>query len=116
MRDRSMAIVLTLIVIFLFGLPGLTCLCLGLFSFMLYPIINTQTTLSPAWTNTAGAFGLCFGFFLVLITIVISYLLLHRKEETPPPQPLQPIPPAIIEKPTEPTEPTKPDEPLPPTM
>jgi hypothetical protein len=113
MRDRSLGIILTLVVIFLFGVPGLACLCLGLSSFLLYPFINSQTTLSPAWTNTAGAFGLCVGFFLVLITVVISYLLLHRREETKAVVPVQPAQSTSSDKPE---PPTNPDEPIPPTM
>jgi hypothetical protein len=113
MRDRSLGVILTILVIFLFGLPGLTCVCLGLFSFLLYPFINTQTTLSPAWTNTAGVFGLCIGIFLVFITVVISYLLLHRKEDTKAVVPAQS---ANIDQPTPPAPPTNPDEPIPPTI
>lgn len=113
MRDRTLGVIFTVIIVLLFGIPGLACMCLGLSSFMIYPIIKSQTTLSPAWTSTAGAFGLCIGFFLVLITVVISYLLLHRKQETPAIVPVQPTPPTPVE--TTPP-PSNPDEPLPPTI
>jgi hypothetical protein len=113
MRDRSLGIILTLIVIFVLGLPGLACLCLGLSSFLLYPIINSQTTLSPAWTSIPGVFGLCIGFFLLLITIVLSYLLLRRRTDTPAVVPAKPTPPPTIDNPA---PPTNPDEPLPPTI
>jgi hypothetical protein len=112
MRDRTLGVIFTVLVIFLFGIPGVACMCLGLSSFLFYPILNNQGGISPVWTNTFGAFGLCIGFFLVLITIVISYLLLHRKPETSLVTQAAPMPPTISEKPT---PPPSSDEPLPPT-
>jgi hypothetical protein len=112
MRDRTLGVIFTIIVVFLFGLPGLACMCLGLSSFIFYPILNNQAGISPAWTNTFGAFGLCVGFFLVVISVVISYLLLHQKPETPPAKPPEPMPPATVDQPA---PPSNPDEPLPPT-
>ncbi len=112
MRDRTLGVIFTIIVVFLLGVPGLTCMCLGLSSFLFYPFLRDQAGISPAWTNTFGAFGLCAGFFLVLITIVISYLLLHRKPETTAVVPVAPTTPTSSEKPT---PPPSSDEPLPPT-
>jgi hypothetical protein len=112
MRDRTLGVILTVVVILLFGLPGLACMCLGLSSFLFYPLLNNQAGVSPVWTNTFGAFGLCAGFILVLLTILISYLLLHRKPETTAVIPAAPITPVSSDKPT---PPTNPDEPLPPT-
>ncbi len=112
MRDRTLGIIFTLIIVFVIGVPGLACMCLGLSSFLLYPFM-TQTNISPAWTNTAGAVGLCIGFFLVLITVVISYLLLHQRQEKPAIVTVQPTPPPPVEKSP---PPSNPDEPLPPTI
>lgn len=113
MRDRTLGVIFTVLVVFLFGLPGIACLCLGISSFLLYPVLNSQAGISPAWTNSFGALGLCIGFFLLVITIVISYLLLRRKPETTAVVPATPIPPASSDKPA---PPTNPDEPLPPTI
>ncbi len=113
MRDRTLGVILSLLVIFLFGIPGIACMCLGLSSFLFYPVLNNQAGITPFWTNAFGAAGLCIGFFLVLITIVISYLLLHRKPETLAVQPAAPMPATISEKPA---PPTNPDDPLPPTI
>jgi hypothetical protein len=113
MRDRSLGVILTVVVILLFGLPGVACICLGLSSFFLYPFVNSQTTLTPAWINTFGVLGLCIGFFLVVITVVISYLLLRRRADTVAVVPAQPAQPTNIDKPE---PPKNPDEPLPPTI
>ncbi len=113
MRDRTLGVIFTVLIIFLLGIPGVACMCLGLSSFLFYPILNNQGGISPVWTNTFGAFGLCIGFFLVLITIVISYLLLHRKPETLPMKAVEPIPATSIDKPA---PPSNPDDPLPPTI
>ena len=113
MRDRTLGVILSILVIFLFGIPGIACMCLGLSSFLFYPVLNSQSGITPVWTNAFGATGLCIGFFLVLITIVISYLLLHRKPEPQPVKALEPIPSQSTDKPA---PPTNPDEPLPPTI
>jgi TRAP-type C4-dicarboxylate transport system permease small subunit len=112
MRDRTLGVIFTVLVVFLFGIPGVACMCLGLSSFLFSAGLNGQG-ISYGWTTAFGAFGLCIGFFLVLITIVISYLLLHRKPETPAMVPVAPIQPISTEKPT---PPTNPDDPLPPTI
>jgi hypothetical protein len=115
MRDRTLAVVLTILVIFLFGVPGLGMICLGSTSFLIY-IFNSPLNLSPGWAtafNLVGLSSICIGFFLVLLTILISYLLLHRKSDFEPIKPAAPLP---TEKPTQPIESKKPDEPLPPTI
>jgi hypothetical protein len=115
MRDRTLAIVLTLIVVFLFGVPGLGLICLGSTGFLI-SLFQTTLNLTPGWATTFNIIGLssvCLGLFLVLITILISYLLLHRKHDFEPIKPASPLP---TEKPTQPIESTKPDEPLPPTI
>ena len=113
MRDRSLGVIFTVLVVVLFGLPGIACLCLGLSSFLFNPVLNSQAGISPAWTNSFGVFGLCIGFFLLVITIVISYLLLRRRPETTALVPATPITPASSDKPA---PPTNPDEPLPPPI
>jgi hypothetical protein len=115
MRDRTLAIVLTCLVVFVFGVPGLGLICLGSTSFLIY-VFNSPLNLSSGWATTFSLFGLsgiCIGFFLVLITILISYLLLHRKSDF---EPIKPAPPLPTEKPTQPIDAPKPDEPLPPTI
>ncbi len=112
MRDRTLGVIFTILVIFLFGIPGVACMCLGLSGFLFSGGLNSQG-ISYGWTTAFGATGLCIGFFLVLITIVISYLLLHRKPEPLPVKAVEPIPSQSTDKPA---PPTNPDEPLPPTI
>ncbi|NJD59062.1 MAG: hypothetical protein C3F13_16850 [Anaerolineales bacterium] len=115
MKDRTLAIVLTILVVFIFGVPGLGLICLGSTSFLIY-IFNNPLNLAPGWSaafNIIGLSAICIGVFLLLITILISYLLLHRKTDFEPIKPAAPLP---TEKPAQPIEPAKPDEPLPPTI
>jgi uncharacterized membrane protein len=104
MRDRSLAIILTVVAVLLLGCPGLTVLCLGITGFAVYyssgyPYYNV----SPAWVNIFGSLGICVGIFLIVITIIAGFFLLRKKTEIPPTKSDQPLPP------------TNPDEPLPPS-
>ncbi len=113
MRDRTLGIIFTVIVVFLFGVPGLAFMCLGLTGFVL-SIFRPSMNLAPGWTsafNLVGLSGICIGVILVLITILISYLLLHRREDFDTLKPVESTPPKNIEQPP----PPPPDEPLPPT-
>ncbi len=115
MRDRTWAILLTVVVVLLLGVPGLGFMCLGLTGFIL-SIFRTSMNLAPGWTsafNLVGLSGVCIGLILVAITVIISYLLLHRREDFNTVKPVEPIPPKNIEPPAPP--PPAPDEPLPPT-
>jgi TRAP-type C4-dicarboxylate transport system permease small subunit len=105
MRDRSLAIILTVIAVLLFGCPGLTVLCLGITGFIVFYSTGYQSyNVSPGWVNTFGVLGLCIGVFLIVITIIAAFFLLRRKTDTLPITPIEPIPP------------TKPDEPIPPSI
>jgi hypothetical protein len=120
MRDRTAGVILTILVVFLIGIPGIACMCVGLTLYLIelgVPLNLTQGG-STAY-NLTGFTGLCVGFFLLLITILISYLLLHRKPESTAVIPATPTtavmpapatPPVSTDKPAPP-----PDEPLPPT-
>jgi hypothetical protein len=113
MRDHSLAVIFTIIFVFLLGVPGLACLCLGLSNFFIYYGFNNPMQISAGWSNIVGMFGVCIGFFLILITIIAGYFLLHRKAETPPTSPNLPLPPT---SPSLSVPPSNPDEPLPPTI
>jgi len=113
MRDRTLGVILTIIVVFLFAVPGLACMCLGLSSFFLYYFGYDPLDMGQGWSNTVGMFGVCIGFFLILMTIIIGYFLLHRKTKTPPTSPNVPLPPMSPDKSV---PPSNPDEPLPPTI
>jgi len=124
MQNRTLAIILSLLVIFFIGIPGLGLLCVGSTSFMLY-IFSNPLNIQSGWAGAfgfVGLSGLCIGFIMVLITIIVSYLLLHRKPEyietkpvvaTPTPTIVEPVQQTSTEKPA---PPTTPDEPLPPTI
>ncbi len=114
MQDRTWAIIFTVVVVLLLGVPGLGFLCLGLTGFIL-SIFRVSMNLAPGWTsafNLLGFSGICVGIILVAITVIISYLLLHRRENTKMVKPVEPAPPVTIEPPA---PPPGPDEPLPPT-
>jgi hypothetical protein len=122
MRDRTLGIILTILVVFLIGIPGITCMGIGLTLYLVelgVPLNLTQGG-STAY-NITGFSGLCIGFFLLLITILISYLLLHRKPETTaviptaPATALTPATPAPPVSTDQPAPPPSSDEPLPPT-
>ncbi len=112
MRDRTLGVILTVLLVFLIGIPGIACMCLGLTLYLIelgVPLNLTQGG-STAY-NLTGFSGLCIGFILILITILVSYLLLHRKPETTAVVPAAPITPASSDRPT---PPPSSDEPLPP--
>jgi hypothetical protein len=114
MRDRSLAIILTVVAVILFGCPGLTVFCLGITGFIVYysngyPNYNV----SPAWVNGFGTLGICIGIFLIVITIIAGFFLLRKKTEIPPIKSDQPLPPT---NPDQPLPPTNPDDPLPPSI
>jgi hypothetical protein len=113
MRDRTLGVVLTIIVVFLFAVPGLACMCIGLSSFFLYYFGSDPLAMGQGESNIVGMFSVCIGFFLILITIIIGYLLLHRKAETPPIGPNVPLPPT---SPSTSVPPSNPDDPLPATI
>jgi TRAP-type C4-dicarboxylate transport system permease small subunit len=105
MRDRSLAIILTVIAVLLFGCPGLTVLCLGITGFIVFYSTGYQSyNVSPGWVNGVGTLGICLGIFLIVITIIAAFFLLRRKSHTLPAAPNEPLPP------------TKPDEPIPPSI
>jgi hypothetical protein len=105
MRDRSLAIVLTVVAILLFGCPGLTVFCLGITGFIVFYSTGYQyNNVSPSWVNAFGTLGICVGIFLIIITIIACFFLLRRKAEIPPTIPTSPLPP------------TGPDEPIPPSI
>jgi hypothetical protein len=115
MRDRTLAVILTIVAILLLGFPGLVFLCLGLIDFIVFygfgvPFIGN----TPVWVNVLGAIGVCLGFFLLVITIIAAYFMLRRPAETLPPKPPVPTPPVIHEHPAAPMEPGQPAPHAPP--
>jgi hypothetical protein len=128
MRDRTLAVILAVVAILLFGFPGLAFLCLGLIDFIVFygfnvPFIGN----TPLWVNILGAIGVCLGFFLLAITIIAAYFLLRRPldtfptkppvsaEPTPPAPPVEPAPPAPPAEPEPPAQPAEPEPPAPPS-
>lgn len=93
MRDRTLGVIFTILVIFIFGIPGVSFLCFGLTFFLVE--LGVPLNLTQGWStalNLLGLSGLCIGFFLILITIIASYFLLHRRAETPAAKPMGPLP------------------------
>ena len=104
MQDRSLAIIVTIILVILLALPGLAFLCVGLTDFIVYYGFQNPFNVSAGFANLLGFGGLCVGAALIIITIVAGFFMLRRKTDLPPKMPDQPNPP------------TQPDEPIPPSI
>ena len=104
MRDRTLAVILTVAAVVILGLPGLAFLCFGLTDFIVFYGFNNPFSVSTGFSNLIGTLGLCVGFFLLVITILAGFFLLRRRTDIPASMPEAPIPP------------TKPDEPIPPSI
>ena len=104
MRDRTLAVILTIAAGILLGLPGLAFLCLGLTDFIVFYGFDNPFSVTAGFSNIIGILGLCIGVFLLLITILAGFFMLRRKADFPAPIPVVPTPP------------TSPDEPLPPSI
>jgi membrane protein implicated in regulation of membrane protease activity len=104
MKNRTTAIILTILAVILCGCPGLAFCVLGIVP-LVSPSAASQTTLPP-WASLLG--GWCLAIILIAIPIVVGILTLRRPkgEELPPPPPPMP--------PQEPMSPEPPQEPLPP--
>jgi hypothetical protein len=112
MRDRTLAIIFTVVVVILLGFPGLAFLCFGLADFFVFYGFNNPFDVTTGFSNTLGILGVCIGFFLIIITIIAGFFLLRKKTELPPMRPEEPIPPS---SPNVPPTPMSPDQPLPPS-
>jgi hypothetical protein len=102
MTNRTTGIVLIIVSIALFGMPGL-CLCLfggltaiGVMPLPIYFTLNGETTHGTLPT-TWGFAALCLALFLIAIPIVVGILTLRNKSAAgaPQPPPSGPLPPAI---------------------
>ena len=104
MNNRTAAIIITILVVFLCACPGLAFLCVGFSSLADYAA-GFGMFASDQDTYFGLIFGgLCTGIVFILIAAVIIFLVLRKKKETPLPVPVEPLPPP------------NPDEPLPPTI
>ncbi len=101
MENRTAAVIITLLVVFLCAFPALFFLCIGVLA--LIEILSNHAIQiygynAPYWL--AG--GLCVGLLGIAIAVVVAVLVLRLpKKSTPPPPPTMPAPP---------------EEPLPPTI
>ncbi len=102
MKDRTLAVIITVLVVILCGCPGLLFLCNGLLA-LVEIISNYQVQIigygynAPYWLAASA----CVGIVAILVTVLVSYFVLRQRKETPPPPSQPPIPP---------------EEPLPPTI
>ncbi len=108
MNNRTAAVIITILVIFLCGCPGLAFLCFGLSGFLFINNYDFQSyvfgTANNAIPITWGITGICIGIIFIIFTVLVSFFVLRKKKETLPQVPIEPLPP------------TNPDEPLPPTI
>ena len=105
MNNRTAAIIITLLVVCLCACPGLAFLCFGFSGFFLINNYDLQTFIFGNVDNTApmlwGISGICIGIIFILFAVIVSFFVLRKKKETPPPSIDEPIPP---------------EEPIPPTI
>jgi hypothetical protein len=99
MKDRTAAIIITIVAVVLCGCPGLAAFCLGISSLALQSVDFYTFTTDQNSNTVFGGVSICSGIILVLLTVLVAFLVLRRKKVTP-----QPPPPEI------------PDEPIPPTI
>jgi ABC-type Fe3+ transport system permease subunit len=113
MKNRTAAIIITILVILCCGCPGLTSLCWGLLSFV--DIANSNWDITGIGDQNgllASIFGgVCGGVFLIALVVLIAYFLLRKKKVDT--TSVEPLPPTSAD---EPLPPSNPDEPLPPTI
>ena len=78
MRDRTLAIVLTVVAVLLFACPGLAFLCFGLTDFIVFYGFNNPFDVTTGFSNTVGVLGVGIGFFLIVITVILGIFLLRK--------------------------------------
>lgn len=94
MNNRTAAVIITIIAVFLCGCPGLIGLCWGSAFLIDYAAGFGFFASDP---NTYLGYilgGLCGGFVLIAITVIVSFFVLRKKKGIPP-TPNEPIPPTI---------------------
>jgi len=110
MKNRTTAIILTILVVLCCGCPGLTALCWGMISAVDFAGGLGITGIGDQNGFLSSIFGgLCGGIFLIAIVVLVAYFLLRKKKDTPAPRlDTPPTPPEV--------PPSSPDEPLPPAI
>ncbi len=106
MENRTAAVIITLVVVFLCACPGALFLCNGLLALFEifvnylagYQAIDLYGYNAPYWL----AASLCIGLLGILVAIIVAVLVLRQPKTKLPPAP--------------PTTPLPPEEPIPPTM
>ncbi len=96
MQNRTAAVIITLVVVFLFACPGVLFLCNGLLA-LIEIITNYNVQIigygynAPYWL----AASFCIGVLGILVAIVVSVLVLRqpKTKASPPPPPTTPLPP-----------------------
>lgn len=99
MQNRTAAVIITILAVFLLFFPGLGGICWGLI------VLLDAVFGFGVLTGDAGVYlinilvGICGGMFLIVLTIIIAFLVLRKRKTIAP----SPVPPP-------------PDEPIPPTI
>lgn len=96
MRNRTLAIVITVLAVFLCACPGLAFLCFGFSGFLDYYALQsyifgiTDKTTMDVW----GITGMCLGVVFILIAVLVVVLALRKpKDYTPTSN--EPLPPTM---------------------
>jgi len=96
MRDRTAAVIITILAILFCGCPGLAFLLLGgvdlldYYGFNSYIFGSSDQTAVNIWSSVF----LCTGILFIIIAVVVSVLVLRRRNE-PLSTPKEPLPPPV---------------------
>ncbi|OGO64419.1 MAG: hypothetical protein A2030_00525 [Chloroflexi bacterium RBG_19FT_COMBO_50_10] len=94
MKNRTAAVIITIVAVFLCVCPGLAAICFGSAS-LVDSIFGFGYFASDLNTYLWYIFGgICGGILLIVVAAIVSFFVLRNKKVTPP-STNEPIPPAI---------------------
>jgi hypothetical protein len=106
MKDRTLAVVITILVVLLCACPGVAFICIGLVA-LLEIIVNAaySSYVIDVFGYRAAYWaigGLGLGVIAIVLTVVVAVLVLRQRKDSvpaipppPPPPPQEPVPPTI---------------------
>jgi len=85
MNNRTTGIVITVIVVLIFGCPGLVCLCSGAFAALVGlsgdPYYYFGVDAQPTLALISGLLFICLSVVLIAIPFIVGFLLIRRKPQ-----------------------------------
>jgi choline-glycine betaine transporter len=96
MKNRTAAVIITIVAILFCACPGLAFLCFGFtgffdyYAFQSYVFGITDKTTADIW----GITGICLGICFILFAVIVSFFVLRKNKDTSQ-NSNEPIPPTI---------------------